>query len=193
MAAPKAIRMIQKKLDNKTSSVLACGQVAFNPRVNWWNLTETQVFLCPTDERTVGCGGNTIPACRENPRRSSSRLKTPGDLQIATLQKNWRSTMNTARQASALSDTHKVVSMDKYRPPVTAEQLIIEATHYQESPGSSLEESTPLLPSTFACILELILEDFDYRNNKLANTAIACRILAASHNHYEEILSEMMQ
>lgn len=101
--------------------------------------------------------------------------------------------MNTARQASAMSDTRKVVSLDQYRPLYTAEQLITEAMRFKEGEGSSLEESVLLLPETFTLILDHILSEFDYRNNKRSMTAIACRLLAASVNHYEEKLSEVMQ
>ena len=67
------------KLDNKTSSALACGQVASNPRVTRRNLAETQVFLCPQYERTVGCAWGIQHSVRGNThRRFLSRLEAPG-------------------------------------------------------------------------------------------------------------------
>jgi len=95
-------------IDMNSSSVLACGQVAFNPRVlrrnrkdqfNFALISEHAVFLRPQSKGTVGCGGNTTPACRKYPRRTLARLKTPGTLQVAKLQKLRRTTMSTPQIA----------------------------------------------------------------------------------------------
>lgn len=101
--------------------------------------------------------------------------------------------MKTARHPSAQPDPRKVVSLDQYRPRYTAEQLITEALRFKEGPGVSLGESIIVLPDLFTSILDHILQEFDYRANKRSKTAIACRILAASVNHYENKLSEVMQ
>jgi hypothetical protein len=106
---------LQKKLDNKTRSALAYGQVALNPRVIGRNRSEIAVFLCPTVRKAVGCGGNTTPACRENPRRFQSRFKTPGTLESATLENDWRFTMSSDSIVS-ISDALQLLSLIKDIP-----------------------------------------------------------------------------
>lgn len=101
--------------------------------------------------------------------------------------------MNTARHPSAQPDPRKVIPLDQYRPFYTAAQLIEEARQFNKGPSVSLGESIVILPDLFTAILDHILQEFDYRGNKRSKTAIACRILAVSANHYEEKLLEVMQ
>lgn len=101
--------------------------------------------------------------------------------------------MQIARTASPHRPA-SVVRLDDFRPKITASQLIEEALLLRTGPGpANLEESVALLPDLFVQTLCLILEDFDYRNNKKSNIAIACRLLAGSYVHFEERLQEVAQ
>ena len=102
--------------------------------------------------------------------------------------------MQTAlRQQSAAADLCTVVSITPYLSHATAKKLVADALQHKEGPGESLEASIVMLPDLFFCILDLILQNFDYNHNKKAPAAIACRMLAASVNHYSEKLQELEQ
>lgn len=82
-----------------------------------------------------------------------------------------------------------VVSLDAYRPPITASQLIAEARLDTTGPGISLEETLSALPVILAFAIDQILSDFNYRANKTAPAAEGCRTLAAVANFLETQLS----
>lgn len=122
---------MQNTLDKHTGSAVFVGQVALNPRVLRRNLTEIQVFLRPQYERTVGCGGNTTPACREYPRRSLARFKTPGSLDTAKLEKLRRTTMQPylLDALRLLSLLHDISPETAKKHATTIADLLIQAEH----------------------------------------------------------------
>lgn len=99
--------------------------------------------------------------------------------------------MQTARIQAAHASPCPVVSITPYLSHATAKQLVTDALIHKTGPGESLEASIVMLPDLFFCVLDLVLQSFDYNRNKQAPAAIACRMLAASFNHYSEKLQEV--
>lgn len=98
-------------------------------------------------------------------------------------------------QAASIQAAHAapcpVVSITPYLSHATAKQLVADALKHKEGCGESLEASIVMLPDLFFCVLDLVLQNFDYNRNKQAPAAVACRMLAASVNHYTEKLQEV--
>lgn len=74
-----------------------------------------------------------------------------------------------------------VASLNTHLLPITADELIAESMQHRTGPGPgvSLKELISALPETSTVVLDQILDVFDYRGNKKAPLAIACRMLAA--------------
>jgi hypothetical protein len=75
--------------------------------------------------------------------------------------------------------------------PMTANSLIREAERNRTGEPDSIEKQILFLPEGLTAVLDAVLMDFDYRDNLISNTAIACRMLAAMIMGLEFQLKEL--
>ncbi len=97
---------MQINLDRISGRSLPSTQVALKPRVIGRNLTETQAFLCPTDERLSGVRVIQYLFTGKIRAVSNHGFKTPGNFESAILEEDWRSTMNTSITVCPLELLH---------------------------------------------------------------------------------------
>lgn len=186
--------LMKNAVDKHTGSAVFVGQVASKPRVIGRNRTEMAVFLCLAYERALGRDSHTTPVREKLSAVAYDGFELPGTFESAIFENHRSHTMQTAPQWSAPAAAPcPVVSIIPYLSHATAKQLVAEALKQKTGPGESLEASVVMLPDLFFCVLDLVLQNFDYNRNKQAPAAVACRLLAASVNHYSEKLEEISQ
>ncbi len=84
---------MKNSIDKIHGSALPFAQVASKPRVKRRNLTEMQVFLCPTDERLSGGQGYTTPFWGNPCAVPFHGFEPPGTFESANSKKKRRITM----------------------------------------------------------------------------------------------------